>query len=142
MVVEDVKSSTYIRGCVMKIRASFVANSSSSSFIIAVKGELTKEKIKKMINADTLVDRVADYIMENNTTFQQFASHHCEEDGVEEYKDVVLRDCDINIDSKEYDVYTLETSSYGDDGPINNLLHHNHEVFTGSKEDIEVGLYI
>lgn len=39
-------------GRIMKIRNGFVSNSSSSSFIIGVKGELTEEKLMKSLKVD------------------------------------------------------------------------------------------
>lgn len=36
----------------MKVRMGFVSNSSSSSFVIGVKGELTADKIMKVFNVD------------------------------------------------------------------------------------------
>ena len=46
----------------MKIRIDFVTNSSSSSFILGVKGELTKDKILNALKVpkDSLLKKVAD----------------------------------------------------------------------------------
>lgn len=72
----------------MKIRMDFVTNSSSSSFILGVKGELTKEKILNMLNMPEksplreVAEEIADSIYSSSGKFdlkQMLEDYGCED---------------------------------------------------------------
>jgi len=64
----------------MKIRSDFVTNSSSSSFVIATKEELTKEKLYRIfhLSDDHPLKEIADTILEraDKITEDEFVKNH------------------------------------------------------------------
>lgn len=110
----------------MKIRFGFVSNSSSSSFIIGVKGELTKEAILEAFKIEKdsffykLADDISEYIKKHSKKLIKIDDYHREElqplldAGFELYEGRASNDsgdylesflCELEIDYESDDFY-------------------------------------
>jgi hypothetical protein len=89
----------------MKVREGFVSNSSSSSFIVAAKGELTEALVLQALG------------VAETSPLYKFA------------KDIA----GLLADAKEMDFEDL--ADWGDDGTLKNLIKRGFTVYEGSASD-------
>jgi len=103
----------------MKTRNGFVSNSSSSSFIIGVSGELTEEKIMRAFNIGQnsplygIAKSIAGVLMgADSYTKEAYFEDHCYEDDSE------LTETEKKIFNKGFTLYSGSASDdgYGADG--------------------------
>jgi hypothetical protein len=106
----------------MKIRSDFVTNSSSSSFVIGVKEELTREKLYKIfqVSEDHPLRDIPDTILENveKITEDEFVKEHSNAVEHGDYQDIL---------GKGYLLYNGYAPDYGSpaEGYLFNLYKLN-----------------
>jgi len=90
----------------MKIRQGFVSNSSSSSFIIGVKGDLTEEKLMKAFNVpkDSPMYVFAEEIASLMLTSEKYS--------LKEYMDNECYDSEEEIDSEIKEIFDKNMNLY------------------------------
>jgi len=103
----------------MKIRNGFVSNSSSSSFMLAVKGELNKEKIISVFNVKkkdfwyAFADLCAQYLIDNSAQ----ADPLLDVDSFYKYSDAFSDVIDEKkLVKKGYTIYVGNIADFGEGG--------------------------
>ena len=111
----------------MKIRNGFVSNSSSSSFIIGVNGELTEEKLLKAfgVNKESQFYYIFSAVAEELCSeVEQVDIQKYKDEYSWSYKDYYKQVID-DIEKKKLNLYKGSIASYGDGGEkLQNALAH------------------
>ena len=123
----------------MKIRKGFVSNSSSSSFVIGVRGKLTKKKIMKAFKIDnksplySLAEKIAD-VLRSTTSYTK--GEYLEDQWYDEESD--LKDIEKKIFDKGFTFYSGSASDdgHGDGGAESALCDMDLDY-----EDDEIIIY-